>query len=66
MGDSLDFDIFYVEGVRKSWPAKSALLIHKQENFLKNFAKRVDGSCTVGAYDDSMVPPFTTSVAIKN
>ncbi len=66
MGDSIVFDIFYVEGVRNSWPAKSALLIHKQENFLKNFEKRANDSFTVGAYDDSMVPPSTTSVATKN
>ncbi len=65
LGDSIRFQIFYVEDINNSWLSKNTLLTDKQENFLKKFGKRANKSFTIGEYDDSMVAPPATSTVSK-
>lgn len=63
---SIVFDIFYFEGIRNSCPGKSALVIHKQENFSR-ISKNVQmRAVPCGAHDDSMLQLSTMLVATKN
>lgn len=58
LGDSIRFQLFYVEDISNNWLSQNTLLTDKQESFLKKFGKRAKGSFTVGEYDDSMAGPL--------